>query len=181
MSKGAVLNQKQEVDLTGYLQQSDVVNTVTQGNQSPVSSGAVYTAIQQSQSGGLNWTLLGSGNNQVSFVVPSNMNFIKFKITGSVNAQFATINFPNLRADGTKQYQYLTGSVGSISVPNINIEIIFTVQENWYTDFGDSPYLSSTFNSQNEIYEIGKVGESTTITSGTFEGTQNITISVYYL
>lgn len=94
MSKGAVLNQKQEVDLTGYLQQSDVVNTVTQGNQSPVSSGAVYDYVQNSV-GDLPWKLLNSkeityGNYRYSVNISQPIEFLKFVITGTCSTQSST-------------------------------------------------------------------------------------------
>ena len=128
MSKGAVLNQKQEVDLTGYLQQSDVVNTVTQGNQSPVSSGAVYTAIQQSQSAGLNWNLIASGLNTVTFTVPDNINFGKIVVEGSITARGAgIINLIFSQEHGTSSDSIqIYGNDNSYTTSNFNSNIVFS-------------------------------------------------------
>lgn len=186
MSIGAILNQKQEVDLTGYLQQSDVVNTVTQGSQSPVSSGAVYTAIQQSQSGGLNWTLLGSGLNNVTFTVPDNMEFLKIEVTGEVyNCDLIQVILPRPYDDtNTTSFQLLYTSDKHTIADFIGY--LITGVEKKYTESADwnhfyYSYIFTDYTGSRNQCELGAIGQPITIRVYTQSDVQNLTISVYYM
>ena len=137
MSKGAVLNQKQEVDLTGYLQQSDVVNTVTQGNQSPVSSGAVYDYVQNSV-GNLPWKLLDSKSNITSTIsytvsITQPIQFLKFHITGVGSKSNTGTTSPTIEIGRFSAiYQSFTSYSGTINIDSLLTSAIWLNDKKLY-------------------------------------------------
>ena len=171
MSVGAILNKETKIN---------IVDEVTSGNMNPVTSNAVYNAIQESQSTGLNWSFLASGTNTVTYTVPDNAQMVKFVFEGNIEkigSLDITLNFENVHTISAASVGIVNANT-SLTVNDFNGYLIGTVTKTIEKD--DYVILRALFGESSCLF--GEVGQSqTAYISGDLDDHFNLNIKIYYI
>ena len=179
MSIGAILNKETTID---------VVDEVTSGNMNPVTSNAVYNAIQSNK--GFNWKTLASienwnGYGSVgNFTIPINARALKFHTSGVITY-----------SSGSVQVVYRIKSFNDTLHPgNVMIYAIYgnnmstnqsfeTTSIYWLYDFYASRNLIGSSFTTSDINTSNYLSKNVPlqISQGTYNGTATISIEIQYI
>lgn len=144
MANGAIIGQVPNLskyatkdDLNSYVPTSSIVTNVQQGNNNPVSSGAVYDYVQNSV-GDLPWKLLDSKSNVTSTIsytvsITQPIQFLKFHITGVGSKSGTGTTSPTIEIGRFSAiYQSFTSYSGTINVDSLLTSAIWFDDEKLY-------------------------------------------------
>lgn len=179
MSVGAILNKETTID---------VVDEVTSGNMNPVTSNAVYNAIQSNK--GFNWKTLASIKNWNgfgsvgNFTIPINARALKFHTSGvitsssgGVKVEYRIESFNDTLHPGNVLICAINGSNMSTNQPFETTSIY------WLYDFYASRNLIGSSFTATNINTSDYISKNVPlqISQGTYNGAATISIEIQYI